>query len=137
MLDATLTMMNYRMQSPCMGDLRVRDMLEYYSEKRKTILNYKGKSAVDKEKVKLYESILLEDKYDTWFHRYSKAYLDRVLWLIRRLKVGITPMEEYELVVSYYNRMPISEVMFSRYDKKSLSRNPVLWKYFQEHGIIK
>ena len=120
-----------------MGDLRVRDMLEYYSEKRKTILNYKGKSAVDKEKVKLYESILLEDKYDTWFHRYSKAYLDRVLWLIRRLKVGITPMEEYELVVSYYNRMPISEVMFSRYDKKSLSRNPVLWKYFQEHGIVK
>ena len=137
MLDATLRMMNYRMQSPCMGDLRVRDMLEYYSEKRKTILNYKGKSAVDKEKVKLYESILLEDKYDTWFHRYSKAYLDRVLWLIRRLKVGITPMEEYELVVSYYNRMPISEVMFSRYDKKSLYRNPVLWKYFQEHGIIK
>ena len=137
MLDATLRMMNYRMQSPCMGDLRVRDMLEYYSEKRKTILNYKGKSAVDKEKVKLYESILFEDKYDTWNHRYSKAYLDRVLWLIRRLKVGITPMEEYELVVSYYNRMPISEVMFSRYDKKSLSRNPVLWKYFQEHGIIK
>ena len=42
------------------GHMNRNDMLEYYSEKRKTILNYKGKSAVDKEKVKLYESILLE-----------------------------------------------------------------------------
>ena len=135
MLENTIRTLNYRLKSPVLGDIRARALIDNYLEKRNRILRYQGKSAVDREKFIFYESILIEDKYDSWFHRYSEAYLNRVLWLLRRLKVGITPQEEYNLISEYYDRMPMSELYIAQYDRKSLAANKVLKNYFERNGV--
>lgn len=137
MLENTVAVLKSHLKNPVIGDLMAKELIEYYIEKRNVILGYRGKSAVDKSKFEYYERKLIEDNYDFWFSHYSKAYINRVLWILRRLKVGITPKQEYELINEYYDRMPMSELMFSRYDRNTLAADQNLKAYFQKHGVIK
>ena len=136
MLERTKTQLAINLRRPVMGDIAVKQMLSSYLEQREKIMNYKGTSAVDVQKFEYYESKLLDDNYDTWFHHYTKAYINRVLWLLRRLKVGISPRDEYKLINDYYARMPMGELMMSRYDKNTLAADPKLKAYFKKHNVI-
>lgn len=137
MLDRTIAQLAINLRKPVMGDLAVKQMLEGYLEQREKILKYKGTSAVDVQKFEYYESKLIKDDYDTWFHYYTKGYLNRVLWVLRRLKVGLSPFDEYRLINTYYDRMPMGELVMARYDKNTLAADPKLKAYFKEHGVIK
>lgn len=137
MLEKTIAEYKKNMRSPVLGDIEAGKLISYYLEQRNKILQYKGKSAVDRRKFEYYESKLIEDDYRNWFSRYSKAQIDRELWLLRRLKVGISPRDEYNLINDYYDRLPLTDLIISQYDKNSLAADANLKKYFIKHGVIK
>ena len=117
------------------GDEICKGLLDYYTEQRNTILNYKGKSAVDIQKYEYYEARLFTDSYDDWWHRETKASINRKLWLLRRLKVGITPQEEFNIFTRYFQNLPELEKRFAMYGQNALYSDVGLREYFSKHGV--
>ena len=116
----------------CLGDKYMVEKLEYYLEKRKRLLNYKGKSAVKKTVVDMYEKKLLDDDPKKWWNNYNKSYIKNVLWFLRRLKKGQSKKEEYELLQKFVQRLPYYKKFFIKYSKNDLNNDKELYNRFKE-----
>lgn len=135
MLYNTMRTLEYRLQSPCVGDLRARELIKYFKDTDEKVLGYKGKSAVNVERYKYYRDLFIEDNYSKWFSGYTKTYIDRVFWFLRRLKCNITPQQEYDLLLQYIDRMPMYDKYFELYGSGVIVKNVELNNYFKRNGV--
>ncbi|MBS3748126.1 MAG: hypothetical protein KGY67_00315 [Candidatus Thermoplasmatota archaeon] len=70
----------------CFGDIEAKKLLNHYLNQRKKILNYKGKSKVDKKQYAKFEKILISNTEKFWWNFADKKYINQALWFLRRLK---------------------------------------------------
>lgn len=112
----------------CMGDRWARELIDHYFSQRDKILAYRGKSAVDRRAVGFFEPLLLTTNWERWWHYYDKKYVDTVLWLLRRLKVGLRRKAEKELFTQFYERLPYHRTFPMNYNKNLVERLKKRWR---------
>ena len=102
-------------KSPRMtGDKWAVERVDMYFDERKKVLAYKGKSAVDRRAFNFYEKLLIAPGATGapetpgkgadwggdarfWWNR-DFTFIRKVMWFLRRLKVGITKAQEAKLL---------------------------------------
>ena len=101
-----------------MGDKWASERVDRYFAGRSKILKYAGKSRVDRRKLNAYEPFLVGNTYGFWWHYSDNKYLDRVLWLLRRLKVGLRKEAERALVADFILALPFHRQFSFRVDNE-------------------
>lgn len=109
------------------GDYYYSKLVDHYFDQREKILAYKGASAVDRHAVAFYESLFIFPTRAFWWHNVDKKYLNTILWLLRRLKVGITPEQEMQLFLQFRDRLSWYRGRIMAYKKEIAQKLSKRW----------
>lgn len=117
----------------CLGDIILVEKVTMYIEGRNKLLTSKN---INKTRVLIYEQKLIKDDWKAWWHHYSKSYIKTVLWFLKRLTVNLNLQQEFALLKSFHNRLPLTTQKIGLYGMDNLSKDKELADYFIE-GCIK
>jgi hypothetical protein len=111
----------------CYGDTVMKENIDYYIEKRNAIL---ANDKIDKQLVLFYENKLIKDNRDAWWHHYSKSYLNKVLWFLKRLTKGLELKSEFDLLKQFYQRLPMYLQRYGQYGMDDLQHDKDIYNKF-------
>ena len=114
------------------GDRWAREILDFYRSEIKKIRKYKGKSKVNVRRMGFYEPLLISQSWKWWWHFADNSFIRNVIWFFRRLKVGLSPKQEWNLLNQFYSRLPMHRQML---DMGAITKSKELYEYFQRHGV--
>lgn len=71
------------------GDYWATELVDHYLDQRRKILLYRGPSEVDRASFYRFEKVLISPEYKFWWYYADKSWINKILWLLRRFKVGL------------------------------------------------
>lgn len=108
-----ITNLEFYKEPKMMGDHWAIKLVDHYFDQREKILGYKGASAVNREALAFYESLLIAPTRGFWWHNTDRKHLDTILWFLRRLKVGMTREQEKDLFADFYQKLAYYRRVFT------------------------